>query len=195
VGFTWQKAFTGPLEQIEVKVDAYHNRIKDKITAIPVANLFLWSMVNLGQVEINGLDIGVSGNTRLNADASLDFGINYTRQRALDKTPNTANYNQSIPYSPSHSGSFFVAADYKRYGFNYNALYAGERYSLRPNIPDNIMSDWLIQNVSASYQDTLFKLNYKILAEVNNITDVNYTIIRGYPMPGRNYRLSFQITF
>jgi len=195
VGFTWQKAFTGVIEQVTFKADAYQNRIKDKITAIPLANLFRWSMVNLGRVEINGLDIGISSFAKAGANTNLDFGVNYTYQEALDKTHNSANYNQFIPYSPTHSGSSFIAGTYKNYGLNYNALYAGERYSLRPNISENIMSDWFIQNLSASYQGKISRLNYKILAEVNNITNVNYTIIRGYPMPGRNYRLGLQISY
>src|SRR5690554_1101853 len=88
LGFTWQKAFDSRLQQITFKADAYHNRIKDRITAIPLANLFRWSMVNLGKVKINGLDLGVSGNVALANDINLDFGLNYTYQKALDKTVN-----------------------------------------------------------------------------------------------------------
>lgn len=194
LGFTWQKAFNSRFQQITLKADVYHNRIKDRITAIPLANLFRWSMVNLGKVEINGIDLGVSGNAAL-TNTNLDFGINYTYQKALDKTPNGANFNQFIPYAPQNSGSAFIAATYKAFGLNYNTLYTGERYSLRPNIPGNKMDDWFIQNLSVSYQNKLAKLNYKVLAEVNNITNINYTVIRNYPMPGRNYRISFQISY
>lgn len=195
LGFTWQKAFNSRLQQITFKADAYHNRIKDRITAIPLANLFRWSMVNLGRVEINGIDLGVSGNAALDANINLDFGINYTYQKALDKTVDGANFNQFIPYAPRSSGSSFIAAAYKAFGLNYNVLYTGDRYSLRPNIPTNKMDDWFIQNLSVSYQNKLAKLNYKILAEANNITDINYTVIKNYPMPGRNYRISFQISY
>lgn len=195
LGFTWQKAFDSRIQQVTFKADAYHNRIKDRITAIPLANLFRWSMVNLGRVEINGLDLGVSGNAALAANINLDFGVNYTYQKALDKTLNGANFNQLIPYAPRNSGSGFVAAAYKAFGLNYNVLYTGERYSLRPNIPVNKMEDWLIQNLSLSYQNKLAKLNYKVLAEVNNITNINYTVIKNYPMPGRNYRIGFQISY
>src|SRR5690606_5396681 len=188
-------AFNSRFQQITLKADVYHNRIKDRITAIPLANLFRWSMVNLGKVEINGIDLGVSGNAALNTNTNLDFGINYTYQKALDKTPNGANFNQFIPYAPQNSGSAFIAATYKAFGLNYNTLYTGERYSLRANIPGNKMDDWFIQNLSVSYQNKLAKLNYKVLAEVNNITNINYTVIRNYPMPGRNYRISFQISY
>lgn len=195
LGFTWQKAFAGQIEQATLKADVYHNVIKDRITAIPTDNLFSWTMVNLGLVEVNGIDVSLSSVAKLNASVNLNFGANYTFQKALDKTPQSPAYNLFVPYTPQHSGSFFLAANYKNYGFNYNTLYTGERYSLRPNTQDNLMSDWLIQNISASYQGQLFRLNYRVLAEANNITDNNYTIIRGYPMPGRNYRLSLQITY
>lgn len=195
LGFTWQKAFNSRFQQVTFKADAYHNRIKDRITAIPLANLFRWSMVNLGRVEINGIDLGVSGNVAIDANINLDLGVNYTYQKALDKTPNGANFNRFIPYAPRNSGSGFVAASYKAFGLNYNMLYTGERYSLRPNIPGNKMEDWFIQNLSVSYQNKLAKLNYKVLAEANNITNINYTVIRNYPMPGRNYRISFQVYY
>ena len=195
LGFTWQKAFNSRFQQVTFKVDAYHNRIKDRITAIPLANLFRWSMVNLGRVEINGIDLGVSGNAALGADVNLDFGVNYTYQKALDKTANGANFNQFIPYAPKNSGSGFVAVVYKAFGLNYNTLYTGERYSLRPNILTNKMEDWFIQNLSVSYKNKLAKMNYKVLAEANNIANINYTVIRNYPMPGRNYRISFQISY
>jgi vitamin B12 transporter len=195
LGFTWQKAFNSRLQQVTLKADAYHNRIKDRITAIPLANLFRWSMINLGRVEINGIDLGLSGNAALGSIISLDFGLNYTYQKALDKTVEGANFNQFIPYAPQNSGSGFIAASYKAFGLNYNTLYTGERYSLRPNIPANKMEDSFIQNLSVSYQNKVAKLNYKVLAEVNNITNTNYTVIRNYPMPGRNYRISFQISY
>lgn len=195
LGFTWQKAFDSRLQQITFKVDAYHNRIKDRITAIPLANLFRWTMVNLGRVEINGIDFGASGNAELAANTNIDFGVNYTYQKAVDKTEGGANFNQLIPYAPQNSGSGFIAAAYKSFGLNYNVLYTGERYSLRPNILTNKMDDWLIQNLSVSYQNKFDKLTYKVLAEVNNISDINYTVIRNYPMPGRNYRISFQISY
>lgn len=195
LGFTWQKAFNSRFQQVTFKADAYHNRIKDRITAIPLANLFRWSMVNLGRVEINGIDLGVSGNAAMDANINLDLGVNYTYQKALDKTPNGTNFNRFIPYAPRNSGSGFVAASYKAFGLNYNMLYTGERYSLRPNIPGNKMEDWFIQNLSVSYQNKLAKLNYKVLAEANNITNINYTVIRNYPMPGRNYRISFQVYY
>ena len=42
---------------INVSLDIYHNRVKDKIVAVPQRNLFIWSVINYGQVNINGIDL------------------------------------------------------------------------------------------------------------------------------------------
>lgn len=195
VGLTWQKALPGAVEQIQFKVDAYHNSIKDRITAIPLNSLFRWSMVNLGKVDIDGLDLGISGTLRMGSQLTLDARVNYTYQKAVDKTPDGANYNQLIPYTPQHSGAFFATANYNNFSLSYNASYVGERYSLRPNTTENLMTDWLIQNIATSYSLRKEKNEYRIQIEVNNLANINYQIIRSYPMPGLHYRLGLQVTF
>lgn len=195
VGLTWQKALPGVIEQIQFKVDAYHNAIKDRITAIPLNSLFRWSMVNLGRVDIDGVDVGFSGSARLGARSSLDTRVNYTYQKAVDKTPDGANYNQLLPYTPQHSGAFFATGSYNDFSLSYNVLYVGERYSLRSNTIENLMTDWLVQNIAASYSVKKREQTYRIQLELNNLTDTNYQIIRSYPMPGLHYRISLQITY
>lgn len=195
IGFTWQKALQGFVEYIEFKGDAYHNSIRDRITAIPMNSLFRWSMVNLGKVQIDGLDIALSGKIRIDRQSDLKAGFNYTYQKAIDKTPNGTTYNQLVPYSPKHSGAFFASVSRNKFSFNYNALYTGERYSLRSNIMENLMPEWLVQNVSASYHTQIGKGIYRISAELNNFADRNYQIIRSYPMPGMHYRIGLQVTF
>lgn len=47
---------TGAL-QLNFQTDVFLNRVKDKIVAVPSHNLFVWSMRNLGNVEIRGIEI------------------------------------------------------------------------------------------------------------------------------------------
>lgn len=195
VGLTWQKALSGLIEYFEFKVDGYHNSIKDRITAIPMSSLFRWSMVNLGKVQIDGLDVAFSGKIKLDQKSDLKAGFNYTYQKAIDKTLNGTTFSQFIPYAPEHSGAFFASVSRSKFSFNYTALYTGERYSLRSNIMENLMPEWLVQNVSASYHNQIGKRNYRISAELNNFMNENYQIIRSYPMPGMHYRIGLQITF
>lgn len=137
-GFTYNKTFNGALQHVSVQADGYYNRVKDKIIAIPTANLFRWSMVNLGVADIYGLDISTTANFKTGTYSFVDVSLNYTYQDARDMTPGGLNYKQKIPYSPENSGSASVNLGVKNYSFNYNFIYTGWRYSLRPNIPEKL---------------------------------------------------------
>ena len=58
VGVTYNRNFDkGVLQGLDVQVDAYYNEVSDKIIAMPTSNQFRWTMVNLGEVEIRGIDV------------------------------------------------------------------------------------------------------------------------------------------
>ena len=196
VGFTWQKAFSGSFEFFTIKADAYHNRVQDQITAIPGASLFRWTMVNLGQVDIKGIDLGLAGRVKLDEELSTDLAVNYTFQEARDDSRSSANYRQYIPYAPRHSASVSIDAQWKKtWGLNYNSHHSGERYSARANIADNLMEPWTVHNISASYRANAPSFAYRIAAELNNFSNRSYTIVNNYPMPGSNIRINLQITY
>lgn len=44
------------MRMLDVSVDAYYNKITDKIIAYPKGQQFRWTMLNLGEVEIKGVD-------------------------------------------------------------------------------------------------------------------------------------------
>lgn len=43
------------VKNIELQADVYYNEVKNKIVVVPF-NQFRWTMMNLGMVEIRGLD-------------------------------------------------------------------------------------------------------------------------------------------
>lgn len=195
-GFTWQKAFAGKFELLTLKADAYHNRVKDQITALPGASLFRWSMVNLGKVDIKGVDLGATARVRVYDELYTGLALNYTLQKAIDDSRSSANDGQYIPYAPRHSGSVSMDVDWKeKWGFNYNAQLSGERYNARANISDNLMDPWTVHNLSVFYRAHTPRFGYRVSAELNNFINQEYHIVHNYPMPGRNYRIHLQITF
>ena len=46
------------IDYLSLSVDAYYNRVKDKIVAVPT--MFIWKMMNLGKVETIGTDINLA---------------------------------------------------------------------------------------------------------------------------------------
>lgn len=92
-------------------VDAYHNKVTDKIVATPTKNLFIWSMVNLGKVDIKGIDATASLSLQPLDKLRINLSGNYTYQRALDVTNSNPNspegkvYKHQIAYTPRVSAS------------------------------------------------------------------------------------------
>lgn len=194
LGLTYLKAFQNKLlSQFSIQGDVYYNRVKDKIAAVPANNQARWSMVNLGLVEIRGLDVNVQSAWRLTTDLSLTAGLTYTYQEAIDAAPSSPSYKDQIPYVPVHSGSFMGSAAYKQFSVNYSFIYTGERYNQSSNNIYNYVRPWYTHDAAVHYNTRFNKREIRITAEINNMLNQDYAVIENFPMPGRNYR--FGLTY
>lgn len=102
VGFTYAVApKTGFLSGFHTGVDAYYNLVKDKIVAYPKGQQFRWTMLNLGKVDIRGVDVQATATFRLPLEIGLMTKVQYTYQEAIDITnPSDNYYRDQIPYIP-----------------------------------------------------------------------------------------------
>ncbi len=172
-----------------MQVDGYFNRIDNKIIAVPGDNQFRWTMVNLGYVEIRGLDAVVQAGAKLGR-VDLRTRLTYTFQKAQDFTdPSDQWYGGQIPYIPRHSGSAVIGAAYGEWDMNYSFIYTGERYDSRANIVDNYVLPWYTSDVSISRTIRLRGSELRVTAGINNIFDQQYEVVRCYPMPGVNFNI------
>ena len=190
VGLTWDKAFTrGLVRKTGLTLDAYYNEVQNKIIATPASNQFQWTMINLGLVQIRGLDAAL--NVILEAfGVTVDLRATYTFQRAQDFTdPGSEWYGGQIPYIPWHSGSFVAGADFGRWHVNYSFIYTGERYESVANILANHAQPWYTSDFSLSRSIALGSHEMKGTLEVNNLFNQQYEVVQCYPMPGTNFRL------
>jgi vitamin B12 transporter len=197
-GITFNKVYTRQrLQQLSVETDIYYNRVKDKIVAIPTTNLFRWTMLNLGLVDIRGVDLNVRTNWAAGQYINWHTGITYTYQKATDVTKGAgASPKQGqIPYVPKHSGSAILGIDVSRLHLNYSFVYTGERFNAKDNIPANYVQPWYTHDVSASWVQAYQSCQLKLSGEINNLLDQNYDVVMGYPMPGRSYRFTLSISY
>ncbi|WP_317040618.1 TonB-dependent receptor plug domain-containing protein [Chryseobacterium jejuense] len=199
LGFTYQKKYNKSLfKGLYVKVDGYYNKVTDKIVAIPTSNMFRWMMLNLGKVEIIGADVNVQTEMML-GNVKIKPLLAYTYQNAQDKTITKGfketYYGEQIPYTPRHSGSFTLMADYKDWSFNYSTIYVGERYDgQQDNIRYNYIQPWYTHDLSVQRKLSLAGHPFKINLEMNNVFNQYYDVVLNYPMPGRNFRLTLNFT-
>ena len=197
VGITYEQKSKGFLQTTSITTDIYYNRVKDKIIALPRENNAQWTMINVPLVEIKGLDAGMQFSFKQIHDLNISARLTYSYQNALDKSDkNSVLYNTQLPYVPKHSGSISLDASYKKITAAYNVLLSSYRYRLGEPIPDNLVKEWATQDVSLSYLIITKKnTRYKLLAELNNIFNKQYEIIKYFPMPRFNYRLGISIEF
>ena len=179
-------------------VDGYFNRVSDKIVAIPSQNLFLWSMMNIGRVDILGLDAKVEVSLSSFAQKfTLSAAVNYSYQSAKDKTAaNSKTYNQQIPYTPKHSGGGMIYLEIPKYfDMGYNLIYVGDRYRLAQNTENNLVQGYVDQSFLVSKSIKLKTGTLSMQAQVLNIFDIQYEVIKNYPMMGRNYKINISYSF
>lgn len=192
-GFIYNKN-EGDLQSFSIQADAYFNRIKDKIIAVPSVNLFRWMMINQGLVTIKGIDVNTEYNRLLWSKLLLQFGAGYTYQKAVDKTARSSSYNHQIPYTPVHSGSLYGSLQWRSWTLNYSYLYTGDRYVLPENKPINYMQPWYTTDLGIVWEKKVKDKQYHISLEVNNVFNQYYDVVLNYPMPGTNFRTTFSLT-
>lgn len=197
LGFTYSRTFNNTwLRSLEVQTDVYYNEVENKIVATPTSNFFRWTMVNLGNVEIRGVDVALQTGWKIGRDLTVSNRINYTYQRAQDFTdPKSEFYGGQIPYIPWHSGSAVVNLQWRSWEANYSFIYTGERYSSQANIPYNYQLPWYTSDFSVSKGLKVWKGDLKLTLEVNNLLNQQYEVVICYPMPGTNFKLIAQYNF
>lgn len=194
IGLVYDHSSRGLLSAARLSCDLYYNKVKDKIVAYPKGQQFRWTMLNLGLVDIKGIDIsGLLTISPVN-DLSMTLRMQYTFQRAIDITnPADSYYRDQIPYIPRHSGSVVFNAQWRGWGLNYSWIYVGERYNQQENILYNYTQPWYTSDISVSKDFKLGKVSLRGLLEVNNLLSQDYDVIVNYPMPKRNFRMTITV--
>lgn len=188
LGFVFERQRSSQLlELIRLSLDGFFNRVSDKIISYPKGQQFRWTMLNLGEVDIRGLEAGARLVIAPLPEWHLGLRGQYTLQRSIDITdPADSYYRNQIPYTPRHSASATAMLRWRMIQLNYSFLYVGQRWNQQENIPRNLMRPWHTSDLSLSAD----LRNWRIQFEVNNLADQHYAVILNYPMPGRNFRIT-----
>ena len=195
IGVTYSRKFRGGYPaRLEFQADAYYNEVTDKIVAMPTSNQFRWTMVNLGYVEMRGVDVALQTEWHLLKDLKANLRVNYTYEKAQDFTDAKSDYyGGQIPYIPWHSGSAVLNLSYRDWDMNYSFIYTGERYESSANIPENYAKEWYTNDLSLSRRLHWKKMLWKLTAEVNNVFNQQHEVVQWYPMPGINFRFVINV--
>lgn len=193
VGTSWSKPLNGKINYIHLSADAFMGRVNDKIIAIP--KMFFWSMYNVGKVHTKGIDFNatIEGNIckQVRAYASTAYSF-LTAEDRTDQEGST--YKLQIPYTPKHSGSASLTIENPWVSLTYNLLWSGERYALPQHTDNNRINSYTDHSVSLFHTFPIGRKekgsDLKLKFDLLNIGGKNYEVVKFYPMPGRNFRLT-----
>lgn len=197
IGLKYTKNFMNmpALRTVDASVDAYYNHITDKIIAYPKGQQFRWTMLNLGEVDIKGVDIALNSAWAF-GEVEATARLQYTYQEAIDVTDSADTYyRDQIPYIPWHSGSAVLSLFYKGWGLSYSFIYTGERYNQQENIPRNHTQPWYTSDLSVQKSFAIRTSTLKLTAEINNLFGQDYDVVLNYPMPKTNCRFVTSFNF
>lgn len=193
-GLTLSAAPAAWLPSLTLTADAYANRVRDRITAIPYS-LHLWRMTNMGRVDALGVDLNLNAHFRLAPRHDLVLTTAYSWQQRRDCTdPSTSSYHKQTAYTPRHSGSASIAWDNPWLSLTAHVVYASERWANNEHYASTALPAYAEVGFSARRSFGLRRCRLTLSAELLNAFDARYEVIRFYPMPGRAYALKLQVS-
>ena len=189
VGLTWSGTPFSFTDFVSLTVDGYYNEVNDKIIAFP--STYVWKMQNYGKVHITGVDVTLATAIPLGKSVNLNLSGNYSWQKALDVTnPEAKNYKHQLPYTPEHNGNVSATLEMPWVNVGYTVTMVSKRYFLAQNIEANRIDGYSEHTATLWREFKLGKCGLRLQAEIINLTDAQYDVIKYYPMPGRSWRLT-----
>ena len=191
---TWSGTPFSFTDFVSLTVDGYYNEVNDKIIAFP--STYVWKMQNYGKVHITGIDATLATAIPLGKSVNLNLSGNYSWQKALDVTnPEAKNYKHQLPYTPEHNGNVSATLEMPWVNVGYTVTMVSKRYFLAQNIEANRIDGYSEHTATLWREFKLGKCGLRLQAEIINLTDAQYDVIKYYPMPGRSWRLTGTFNF
>jgi vitamin B12 transporter len=176
-------------QQFSYNYNVFVNSVENKIVAVPTKNLFVWSIQNLENVFIYGIESAINYHYQ-QKEYLITSTVNYTFQKVLNNNKTSSIYRHQIAYMPVHTANFSLNFQLKNAGFTINSNYVSMRYALNENLVSNEIKAFNTIDFSINYHFKFRNNRITCYFTTKNITNTSYQYIKNYVMPGRNYLLS-----
>lgn len=171
-------------------LDGYYNHVNDMIVAVPY-NMFIWTCVNVGKVNVLGADVTVQASRQLAEGHSLQFSGSYSYQQAENRTNSESPYyGNQIAYIPKHSGSAAVGWDNPWANLSVHLTGVSSRWANNQHYEGTEIEGYWDMGLTV-YRHFRWKDQcLEARMDVKNVLNKQYEIVRFYPMPGRSWQVS-----
>lgn len=169
----------------QLDLAAFDSRIDRLIVSTPDYR----SLENLDNAKIHGVELSVTW--RNNGDR-IGWRGAYAYLSARNDSDHSPNRGKYLAYRPQNK--FDLHAYLKLHYFTVagSLQFVGKRFA---DVENNTrLAEYQLTNVSIGQRILFGELNAFLEAEVRNVFDRHYSVIDGYPMPGREFRASLKLS-
>jgi outer membrane receptor protein involved in Fe transport len=119
---------------------------------------------------------------------SLWMGANWSTCAATNRTP--PDEGKQLPFIPRHQIHAEAGLILDGWLFILDGHYSSRSYTTTENVAALSVAPYFNFGSAVGYSFSMISLNASIRLHVDNVFDTPYEIMKGYPMPLRNFRLS-----
>lgn len=180
IGAVWMAA-----SWLSAEVDVFGMRTTDQILSVPT-NAVAISAQNVGMTSAIGIEGGVRAALW---DDRLMAHWTYTLQDVRDRTGRPGVDGTLLPYVPQEMiGTGLQYADADVHG-GLTWTYSSHRYALAGEAWTSMVPSYHLLGASIGVMPRLGPWHADVRVQVDNLLDARYDVIKGFPMPGRAFRV------
>lgn len=172
-----------------------HFRMSVDNWIIWLPNGSFWSPQNIRKVNNSGLEYFLDVTQQF-GEWKLGLSGNYAWNQAINQTnisENDRSKGKQLPYTPEHKLQSMFLVEKGVISSFLNTQRVGERFVATDNA--NKLKPYQLWDMGVNYQWTLGgKVSGNFGAQINNLFNTDYQVLRLRAMPGRNYQFNLNIT-
>jgi vitamin B12 transporter len=189
-GIRWDVPF---IRGLLLDAGLFSIKAKDRIIWIPSSETWVWSPVNLREVQADGFEFDLRWSSDI---IPLRISASYIYQDVNQRIPDENNgefRRRQLLYVPYHLVSGEIGYDIGALRLSVFPRYNSKRFTIEAN--DQQVDGYFLFDVRSDYTVRLGTLSAMISLDVKNIFDTDYQVIQYYPMPGRNVELNVRLRY
>lgn len=180
------------------QLSVFSNRVANWIFWMPTEQN-VWTPDNLRRVWARGLEWQVLWQQRINTAWNGQIQGQYRFTNATnDEVYENRNANElgmQLPFTPQHEASTEWRLNCKTSSLQITHVLTGRQFTDGTNTDFLAVPTYQLTHLWLTRRFRAGAARWGVTAEVNNLFDVNYLARPGFPMPGRNYRLTVRFDF
>lgn len=171
----------------QLELAGFNSKINDLIVWTSDANFF-YSPVNLENAKLRGVELSTAW--RSNGDR-YNWRANYTRLAATNDGADSQTNGKDLVYRPRDKFDMQVNLDLRLLTLGGSFQFVGKRFSKADN--SQSLPAYRVTNFALSRQIRFNDLSTLLHLEMRNAFDQHFSVIAGYPLPGREWRATVRL--